>query len=49
MKVKCNECKDIIEGNKNDIVYCNCRKCSLDETKYYTKISGYFTEVKENK
>lgn len=56
MKIICNKCKQIIEGDKRGTyIQCKCGKCAIDETEYYIRIIGnkedweYVEEDKENK
>lgn len=41
MKIKCNNCKDIIEGDKKGTYKpCKCGLVAIDETPYYCRIIG---------
>lgn len=41
MKIRCKLCGTIVEGDrKGTLIRCNCRKCGIDETPYYTRIIG---------
>lgn len=38
-KIKCNNCGDILEGDKRGTyIACSCGKCAIDETDYYYRI-----------
>jgi len=38
-KIKCNNCGDILEGDKRGTyIQCSCGKCAIDETSYYYRI-----------
>jgi len=38
-KIKCNNCGDILEGDKKGTyIQCSCGKCAIDETPYYWRI-----------
>lgn len=40
-KVKCRLCNSIAEGDgKGHMIYCECGKLAVDETKYYCRING---------
>ena len=40
-KIKCNNCGDILEGDKKGTyIQCSCGKCAIDETPYYYRIIG---------
>lgn len=51
MKIKCKLCNTIIEGDKlGHLIWCECGKCAIDETKYYARILGNkddWEEIKE--
>ena len=50
MKIRCKLCNTIIEGDKKGtLIWCECGKCFIDETKYYTRIGGYPEYVEEVK
>lgn len=41
MKIKYLKCNDIIESlNQHDYKECKCKACSIDGSKFYTKIGG---------
>ena len=52
MKIKCKNCKDIIEGdNKGNYIHCRCGNIAIDQTPYYTRIIGdkkEWEEIPEN-
>jgi len=44
-KIKCNNCGDILEGDKRGTyIQCSCGKCAIDETPYYYRIIGNFED-----
>jgi hypothetical protein len=52
MKIKCNKCGDILEGDKRGtLIYCSCRSIAIDETKWYARVlyktKEDYEEVKE--
>lgn len=52
MKLKCNKCNDIIEGDKKGTyIECKCGAIAVDETEYYYRIIGNredFEEITED-
>lgn len=41
VKIKCNHCGDILEGDmKGTYIQCSCGRCAIDETPYYWRIIG---------
>lgn len=41
MKIKCTNCKDIIEGDKKGTyISCKCGLVAIDETPYYVRVIG---------
>lgn len=41
VRIKCKECGDIIEGDLHGtLISCECKKVSVDQTKYYYRILG---------
>lgn len=51
MKIRCNKCNTIIQGDKKGTyIQCKCGKCAIDETPYYLRIIANeenFEEIKE--
>lgn len=46
MKIKCLKCNDIIESlSTHDYKECNCKACSIDGGKEYTRICGDFKYI----
>lgn len=46
MKLQCNKCKDIIEGdNKGTYITCKCGAIAIDETPYYTRYIGNAEDI----
>lgn len=44
-KIKCNNCGDILEGDKKGTyISCSCGKCAIDETPYYYRLIGNFED-----
>lgn len=40
-KLKCNNCGDVIEGDKKGTyITCSCKSVAIDETEYYCRIIG---------
>lgn len=45
VKIKCNNCGEIIEGDKKGTyIECSCGKCAIDETPYYYRVIGNFED-----
>jgi hypothetical protein len=45
MKIRCKLCNTVIKGDKKGhMIYCECRKCAIDETPYYARIIGNFED-----
>lgn len=50
MKIKCKLCNTIIEGDKKGTcIFCKCKKCYIDETKYYVRVGGNSGDIEEVK
>lgn len=48
MKIKCKNCNQIIKGDKKGTyISCQCKKCAIDETQYYTRVIGNFDDWEE--
>lgn len=48
MKLKCNKCNDIIEGDKKGTyIECKCGAIAVDETEYYYRIIGNREDFEE--
>lgn len=40
-KLRCNNCGDVIEGDKKGTyIACSCKAIAIDETEYYCRIIG---------
>lgn len=40
-KIRCKLCDTIIDGKElGRLIFCECKKCAVDETKYYYRIIG---------
>lgn len=40
-KIKCKLCNTIVDGKElGCLIFCKCKKCAIDETKYYCRIIG---------
>lgn len=52
MKIRCKLCNTIIEGDKKGhLIWCKCKSCAIDETKYYCRVLGNqedWEEIKSN-
>lgn len=50
MRIRCKHCNTIIEGDgKGTYITCKCKKCAIDETKYYWRIIGNIEDFEEIK
>ena len=48
MKIKCNKCGDIIEGDKKGTyITCKCKAIAIDETPYFWRIIGNREDFEE--
>lgn len=48
MKLKCNKCNDIIEGDKKGTyIECKCGAIAVDETEYYYRVIGNREDFEE--
>lgn len=48
MKLKCNKCNDVIEGDKKGTyIECKCGAIAVDETEYYYRIIGNREDFEE--
>ena len=48
MKLRCNKCNDIIEGDKKGTyIECKCGAIAVDETEYYYRIIGNREDFEE--
>lgn len=50
MKIKCNQCNTIIEGDgKGTFITCKCKAIYIDETEHYCRIGGKLEHMEEIK
>lgn len=48
MKLRCNKCNDVIEGDKKGTyIECKCGAIAIDETEYYYRVIGNPEDVEE--